>query len=60
MYLNKALKKFKKLRIQNNLIESIEDDDFGEIGFSENFIWDCEKIVNIYKPIDWLAFGETK
>lgn len=48
MYLDKANMRFKKLRIQNNLIESVEDNHFGEIEFKEIFIWDCENS----KPID--------
>ena len=54
MYLDKANMRFKKLRIQNNLIESVEDNHFGEIEFKEIFIWDCENS----KPIDQFAFGE--
>ena len=54
MYMNEADKHFKKCHLKNELLESIEEYDFDEIGFDEICIEGCPKL----KQINWNIFGK--
>lgn len=51
---NEPDKHFKKLILSNELIQTIEDNDFDEIGFDEIKIENCRNL----KQIHWNAFGK--